>query len=368
MKSLKTILAILCILPFVTSKGQEKPDRNSSGFIVGADLSLLDKINDYGGVYKEKGVEKDALEIFQNNGYNYVRLRLFHTPNMEGSTCQDLPYTLKLAKRVKKAGMKLLLDFHYSDTWADPGKQFKPKAWEGLPFSVLVDSVYKYTFRVMNAFAAEGITPDMVQPGNEIPHGMIWPDGKLDGNTEAEKSKQWTRFTDLLKAGIRGIKDSPGGNEIPVMIHIANGGDQDRTQWFFNNLLQHQVGFDIIGQSYYPWWHGTFEMLEENIRVMTQAYKKDIIIVETAYFRKGEYQKGAKYSGNQPYPCTDEGQYNFLQQLYQICRKYPSVKGLFYWYPESVKTTIEANLPYRSRSLFDEDGEALPGISAFQKE
>ncbi len=366
MRPLKIFSAVLYLFLFTVCNGQVDDVEVQSGLNIGADISLLDKFNDFGGVYKENGKEKNALEIFKNNGYNYVRLRLFHAPNMEGATCQDLPYTIKLAKRVKKSGMKLLLDFHYSDTWADPGKQIKPKTWEGLPFSVLADSVYAYTFRVMNAFAVEGITFDMVQPGNEISHGMIWPEGKLSGETDAEKAKQWQQFTNLVKAGIKGVKDSPNGATIPIMIHIANGGEKQPTKWFLDNLLKYDVDFDIIGQSYYPWWHGTFEMLEDNIQFMTQEYKKDIVIAETAYFWKGKYSEKGAYIEKQPFPCTVQGQYDYLHQLYLICKKYPSVKGLFYWYPESINVDKEANLPYRSRSLFQEDGEALPAISAFQ--
>lgn len=360
-------LIMALAFPVVTLSCEEEPPPvvEEPPFLVGGDISLLDKINAYGGTYRVDGVEKDALEIFRDSGYNYARIRLFHTPDMEGATVQDLDYVLGLAGRIKATDLKLLLNFHYSDTWADPGKQFKPAAWEGLSFQALEDSVYAYTLRVMNAFADRGIAPDMVQPGNEISYGMLWPEGKLDGNTPAEKAAKWDQFARLVKAGISGIRESPGGEDIPVMIHVAGGGKKELTQWFFDNLLSRGVVFDVIGQSYYPWWHGTLQMLEENITFMTTSYRKDIVIVETAYQWKGTYPTGADYSYYQPYPLTPQGQHDFLKRLYDICRDHASVTGIFYWYPECIRVPQEAGLLYFDRSLFTEEGEALPGIGAW---
>jgi arabinogalactan endo-1,4-beta-galactosidase len=362
----------ICLFSFIlfvsilnTSCRSHREKEKKPVFLVGADISFLDRINEYGGIYKENGKEKDALEIFKNNGYNYVRLRLYNSPNMEGSTCQDLAYTIKLAKRIKKSGMKMLLSFHYSDTWTNPGTQSKPAAWENLPFEILKDSVYQYTLKVMKIFHAEGVTPDMAGPGNEIQNGMMWPEGKLNRKTAPDDTLQWKQFTELMMAGIRGIKDSPDGEIIPIMIHSGSGGDKEDTKWYYGNIIAHEVDFDIIGISYYPWWQGTFEMLEDNIQFMSGAFKKDIIVVETAYQWKGEYE-GKKTEFNiPPFPNTEQGQYDFLHELYLICRKYPQVKGIFYWYPESVKTNPESGLRYRERSLFKEDGEALLGIKAF---
>jgi len=359
------LLALAFPVILVSCKKDPPPVEEEPEFMVGGDISMLDRIYDFGGIYRAGGVERDALEIFTDSGYNYARIRLFHTPNMQGGTVQDLDYVLQLSRRVKEAGMKLLLNFHYSDTWADPGKQFKPAAWEGLALEALEDSVFAYTLWVMNAFAVRGITPDMVQPGNEISYGMLWPEGKLDGNTPAEKAAKWDQFTQLVKAGIRGIRESEGGAEIPVLIHVAAGGDQGVTQWFFDNLLSRGVVFDVIGQSYYPWWHGTLEMLASNIEYMTTAYRKDIVIVETAYQWKGTYPRDGDYSHYQPYPLTPQGQYDFLKRLYDLCREHPSVTGLFYWYPECIRLPEEAGLIYFDRSLFTEEGDALPGIGAW---
>lgn len=338
------------------------------GFALGGDISLLKKIQEYGGTYSMDGEQTDPLNIFKVHGWNYARLRLFHTPDQEGAVVNDLEYTLDLAGRIKEAGMKLMLDFHYSDTWADPGRQRKPAAWENIPFEILKDSVYQYTKSVLNAFAREGIIPDIVQPGNEINYGMLWPEGKLDGETEAEKNEKWNQFTELLKAGIKGIHDASGGDTIKVLLHIANGGEQGVTQWFFDNIEERNVDYDLIGQSYYPWWHGTFDDLRNNLQFMTQNYDKDIMIVETAYFWTGDYPQDGDYSDQQPFPCTVQGQYDFLHQLYNIALNYDRVKGLLYWYPESIEVAGSANLRYFRRSLFRQNGAVLNGMDAFQKE
>ncbi len=145
----------------------------------GGDFSIIKKLEDSGGVYKFNGKPVDPLQLFADNGYNYGRVRLFHSPDMEGPVCNSLEYTIELSKRIKAAGMKLLLDIHYSDTWADPAHQIKPKAWEGLSFDVLTDSVYQYSKYVIKAMQQANVEPDMVQVGNEITPGFICRMGRF---------------------------------------------------------------------------------------------------------------------------------------------------------------------------------------------
>ena len=151
----------------------------ANGFVKGADISLLQRIDDTGYEYKSDGEVKDALEIFKEHGFNYMRLRLFHSPNGRGPVVNSLDYTIKLAKRIKKAELKFLLNLHYSDTWADPGHQWKPKAWEGLSFAELEKAVYEYTKNVIAKCKEEGVLPEMVQVGNEITPGFLWDEGKI---------------------------------------------------------------------------------------------------------------------------------------------------------------------------------------------
>jgi len=331
----------------------------------GGDFSILKKMEDSGGVYKLDGVERDALEIFTENGYNYGRVRIFHTPNMVGPVCNSLDYTIELSKKIKAAGMKILLNFHYSDTWADPGKQIKPAAWEGLAFDLLSDSVYQYSKKVIEEMKAAGVLPDMVQVGNEITPGMIWPDGKI----YSDGAENWKNFCTLLKSGINGVKDGYGdAAEVPIMIHIDKGGDLGATGKFFTKIAIYDVEFDVIGLSYYPWWHGTFSDLEKNLSWLSENKEQDIVIVETAYYANGWYPEPAEWVQDvQPYPPNEQGQHDFLVSLEYIARKYPKVKGIFYWKPDGLDIP-DSRVHFLGRSLFDRDGNAFMGISAFKKE
>jgi len=210
----------------------------------------------------------------KDHGFNYIRLRIFDNPARDsgyspGKGFCDLAHTLQMAKRVKAAGLQLLLDFHYSDYWADPGKQFKPASWRGKDFTVLRDSVFVYTRQVMEALKKQGTLPDMVQVGNEINHGMIWPEGSMSHPDS---------LAELVYAGIRGVKAVDAG--CPIMLHIALGGQNDESHFFIDNMLERGVPFDVIGLSYYPKWHGTLADLSYNVNDLARQYRKDVIIVE----------------------------------------------------------------------------------------
>lgn len=329
----------------------------------GGDFSILKKMEDLGGLYKTNGVVKEGLEIFKENGFTWARLRIFHSPNMVGPVCNDLDYTIDLAKQAKKFGFKILLNFHYSDTWADPGHQIAPAVWKDLSFDVVQDSMYNYTKNVINAMDKSGVLPDMVQVGNEINNGMIWPHGKLW--IEAGVT-HWDELSKLLQAGIRGVKEAEKGAKIPIMIHAATGGDVDASYRFYKNIIDRGVNFDVIGLSYYPWWHGTFIELESNILFLSKQFTQDFSIVETAYYSNNWYPEPAEWVLSvQPYPPTEEGQYDFMLQLALIIQKYPRVKTIFYWKPDGIEIP-NSKVNYLGRSLFDKDGNALKGISAWK--
>src|SRR5262249_35575299 len=227
----------------------------AADYAIGADLSFLKWAEDRGTVFKDEGKARPALRIFKDHGYNWVRLRLFHSPK---SLPNGLDYTIALAKAAREQGFKFLLDFHYSDTWADPGKQFTPAAWKAKSHEELVRAVFEYTQDTIAALRAAGVPPDMVQLGNEVIHGMLWPDGQLPG--------RGTTFAELVKAGIRGVEAGRGEGPCPrIMIHIDRGADRRGTRAFFDRLNSYQVAYDVIGQSYYPWWHGSLLDLRENL-------------------------------------------------------------------------------------------------------
>jgi len=319
-------------------------------FAIGADLSFLKAAEEKGFQFKEDGKAKPGLEIFKDHGYNWIRLRLFHTPT---ELPNDLEYTIALAQEAKKLGFKLLLNFHYSDTWADPAKQYLPKAWEGKSHHELVSAVREYTRDVMLRFDAEGVPPDMVQPGNEVINGMLWPDGKLPEN--------WDNFAELLQAAIIGVIAGSQDNPRPqIMIHIDQGGNKANTAYFFDKIKEYRVPFDVIGQSYYPWWHGSLLDLRENMIFMAKEYKKPIMLVEVAYCAEP-----AEYTTKPgPFPETPEGQKEFLEEVTRIVLDTPDNLGvgIMWWEPA---TAGLGNVG--ARDFFDEEGNVLPVINVFDK-
>ena len=340
-----------------------------SEFLVGGDISALTRIEQAGGVFRDEGKPGDAIEIMSKYGCNCFRLRLFVNPAGGNMVVNDLAYTIALAKRIKAAGARLLLNFHYSDTWADPGRQLKPKAWEDLDFESLERTVYEYTRDCILEFKKAGVLPDMVQPGNEIAPGMLWPDGKLYGVGDPEK--QWDKFARLLKAGVRGVEDASGGDDVRIVLHIHFGGDSSKTKWFFEHVEKRDVPYDIIGLSYYPWWHGSMEDLRENISKTAATFDKDIFVVETAYpnrsARISRAQEGADKTMR--WPMTPAGQEAFLRKLIAAVRETSGDRGIgvLWWYPESIPVKGLMIWYGGANAMFDGEGNVLPSMNAFRE-
>jgi arabinogalactan endo-1,4-beta-galactosidase len=321
---------------------------HAADYAMGADLSFLKQAEDRGTAFKEDNVVKPGLEIFKDHGYSWIRLRLFHTPTQLPNT---LEYTIALAQAARKLGFQFLLDYHYSDTWADPAKQFIPKAWEGMTHAQMVDALFQYTRDTTAAFRDAGVLPDMVQIGNEITNGMLWPDAKLPQN--------WDNFADFLKAGIAGVEAGKGNHPCPrIMIHIEKGGNWAATKAFFDRLATYHVQFDVIGQSYYPWWHGSINDLRENLIHTIRAYNKDVIVVEAAYnWTPGNYRTKPA-----PFPETPEGQKEFWEEVNRTVQAAPDGRGIgvFWWEPA-------VGGGRGGRGFFDKDGNVLPVITVFDK-
>lgn len=344
-----SIILIIILAFCLPARGQESaPKPVDITYAVGADLSFLKMAEDSGTVFKDNGEPKPGLEIFKDHGYNWIRLRLFHSPDRLPN---DLEYTIELAQEAQERGFKFLLDYHYADSWADPGKQPIPAAWQGLSVDVLADSVFEYTKRTIEAFREAGVMPEMVQVGNEIRNGMLWPTGKLPDN--------WDNFAKLVRAGVEGIETGRGDARPPLMmIHYDQGADPEGARAFYEKFNSYGIEYDIIGLSYYPWWHGNLLALRRNLISLVNNFEKDIIVVETAYnWRESEYEGELA-----PYPETPEGQREFLESVNETLLNIasPKIKGIFWWEP-----AVMGGL--RSRGFFDEENNALPVMNVFDK-
>jgi arabinogalactan endo-1,4-beta-galactosidase len=274
----------------------------------------------------------------------------------------DLAYTVRLAGRIKAAGGKLLLDIHYSDTWADPSHQTTPAAWAGLTLAALEQKVESYTDSVVTQLKQAGALPDIVQIGNEIDSGMLWPLGQLyvaGGDTLAE----WTRFTGLLKAGISGVKDAlAAGDSVRILLHYGQGGDVLGTRWFYDHMAAYGVPYDLLGLSYYPIWHGPLSTLQSNLQAAAARFGKDVVVVETAYpWRAGGWESWVSARSAMDWSVTASGQAQFTRELVGAVAATPGGHGagVFWWYPEAIPVPRLFIYAGGSLALFDSTGNVL---------
>jgi arabinogalactan endo-1,4-beta-galactosidase len=353
-----------------------------SPFYLGADISGLTQVEAGGGIYMDGDKPGDPLAIFMKNGWTCFRLRIWVNPR---GGVNGLEYTTKLAERIKAAGATFMLDFHYSDWWADPQKQDKPAAWAKLDFDSLVKQTQDYTSNVIATLKAAGATPDFVQIGNEITGGLLWPDAQVqvpvstvkvfDGDVQVIKppepyddAKQWDHLIRVLMAASAGVRSATSPSDhVRIIVHIDCGGDWPVTKWYFDHLTANNVDFDIIGQSYYPDYHGTMDNLRDNLRETINAYHKDVMVVETAYDSRGR-PRSARAAKNQVWTLTPEGQKQFLADLIRTVKDAPEGRGIGvnYWAPEGTYSTNSiAGRRGRGpgpRSLFDKRGYPLPAM------
>ena len=334
----------------------------------GADLSFLTEIEQANTQFSDSGVIKPALTIFKNNGCNLVRVRLWYNPSTPHSGLDEV---LGFCKRIKQNGMDILLDFHYSDTWADPSTQTTPTAWSALNNTNLQDSLFQYTKRVISFLQAQNTMPAIVQVGNEINTGILWNLGKLSSWTDPNL----TNFTGLLNKAIAGIKAVDTNNSISIMLHYAGPS----TALGFINLMQQQgVVFDMIGLSYYPWWHGSdLSVIQQNLNALATTFNKKIMIAETAYpFTLGynDLTNNSVGTVNQlisGYDATQSGQLAYLQQIKTILLSVPNNLGIgfCYWAPDWVAfkgTTATNGSSWENLALFDFQNNTTQAIKAFK--
>jgi arabinogalactan endo-1,4-beta-galactosidase len=277
---------------------------------------------------------------------------------------------LRKARWAKARGMKLLIDFHYSDAWADPGKQNKPAAWADLPFEGLRQAVYDHTYDVLSALRAQRTPADMAQVGNEINGGMLWPDGRWDN---------WDGLAALLTAGSTAV--TAASPRTKVVLHLAEGGDNAGHRWWFDNAVSRGVPFDVIAVSHYVYWHGPLGSLQANLFDLSQRYGKPVMVPETAYgFTTAENDHetnifNASLAAAGGYPATPAGQTRALRDIFTVVAAVPNALGVFYWEPTWTAVDGAGWDPadptsgdgWENQALFDYSGRALPALRVFDE-
>jgi arabinogalactan endo-1,4-beta-galactosidase len=353
------------------------PDPATARMALGADLSFTPQELAAGAHFTDRGLPGTPIQIMRANGANYVRMRLWVNPPPGYS---NLASDLALARQVYQAGMKVYLDIMYSDFWADPQHQDIPAAWQGQDLTQLTATVHSYTQQVISAFAQQGTPVDLVSIGNEIRNGILWPVGQVD----PAAGTGWDNLATLLKAGVAGAQaGNPRGHKLLIMMHYDQGGNNQASQAFYQNLISRGVRFDVIGLSYYPFFHGTISQLKANVDALATQFGKPIIIAETQYawtLANGNEQAGDS-TGDfvwQPsqisagYPATPGGQLSFVNDELSILAQVPNGlgMGLFYWSPDWIpgvgwEPGAGVGSPNVNLTLFDFQGAALPSIGIF---
>ncbi|MFF8601331.1 arabinogalactan endo-beta-1,4-galactanase [Streptomyces sp. NPDC015232] len=335
--------------------------------VKGVDLSALKKSEDLGGTYRTSaGVTADPVALLRGAGATYGRLKVWVNP---ADGYNDKARVLATARRIKAQGMRLLVDFHYSDIWADPGAQSKPAAWAGHGYDRLRTDVYAHTHDVLAALKAQGTTADMVQIGNEINTGMLWPEGS---------TSDWSRLAGLLASGISAAKAvSPGTR---IALHLADGGDNALYRTWFDQAAAHGVRYDVIALSFYGYWHGALSSLQANLDDISARYGKPVLVAETAYPFRLDSADAHENIIDRPselvpgYPASPAGQSAWLRDVMNVVEAVPNGRGLGVVYWEPAWTAVAGNgwdpadpssgNGWENQALFDYDSRLLPAAKA----
>ncbi|MDT0342412.1 glycoside hydrolase family 53 protein [Streptomyces litchfieldiae] len=332
----------------------------------GADLSTVLKAEHLGAVWRyANGTQGDVLQILRQGGTNWVRLKVW-VNSADGYHGRD--EILTMARRVHAAGMSLLVDFHYSDTWADPGKQYKPAAWNSLSGSALQQALADHTRDILGSLVAQGTPAAMAQLGNEIHNGMLWPNGSTDN---------WDSLGSLLRAAVSAARAASPSTRIAL--HLAEGGDNGLYRWWFDNAVRRGVSFDVIAASFYGYWHGTLSELRYNLNDVSARYGKDVLVMETAYpFRLGSEDSTGDIIDRQSelvsgYPATPQGQVAWMRDICAVVAGVPNGRGLglVYWEPAWTATpgngwdemSPSSGNAWENQAWFDYDSRLLPAAT-----
>lgn len=347
--------------------------------------------------YYDGEKEVEPLELFRANGVEYMRIRLWVNPYDEdgnpylAGTC-DFDNFIRLATLAQSKGFAVMLDFHYSDFWCDPAKQSTPKAWANLDLKGLEKKVYEYTKSTLLESKARGIDIKLIQVGNEITNGILWPAGKLYEHEEGPRTNYESLRT-LLKAGVKACREVKP--DAGIILHLERSYDQDLYNEFFSHMTD--IDFDIIGFSYYPYWHGTFEQFFANVE-NCKKFKKRLMVVELGYaFTVEDYIKSGHGGAHlvvdatvadelgfvKDYPICPEGQAKFVKDFLKLALSH-GVEAVFWWEPlwipgDGICWASEAGQRYfgatqikscrnewANQCLFDYSGRKLPAFDEFR--
>ena len=363
-RKLALSLALLCGIACAKAQNSEK--------YLGADISMLtayETISEAGHqvTYKDiDGTQSDVLSLLKKYGMNSMRVRLFVNPTMQKAVIQDIDYVKKLGKRIKDAGLSFVLDFHYSDTWADPAAQSVPAEWGNLSVDEYTEKLYSYTKEVLEDFVREGVVPDMIQTGNEISYGLMYSSSS-GLFVDYLSDKNWDKFAAMLKSAGKACREvCPSAK---IILHIERVPQPLNCVKFANYMKQYEVDYDIFGLSYYPMYHGNLAYLETALNKIEEATDKTIMIMETGY-NTAYYPTDAKYDCQSIWPATESGQSLFIEQLVAKLNTHDRVKGLYYWFPEENESAslgwTDLLDGWTNRGLFNnQTGNAVDAITKF---
>ena len=348
----KIISLLLVATLFSCSSDNNSPEPVVDDFIRGADMSYLPLIESEGTIYKHNNTAEDAITTLKNAGCNAIRIRLWKNPSDGHSGLAEVK---TLAQRVKAAGLKVWLTVHYSDTWADPGTQTKPVAWQSMNFNTLKTSVTDYTNQIMTE-----INPDIIQIGNETNDGMLWPEGKLSTNE--------SQYLQLVSAATAAVRSK--STTTKIMIHHAGISGSD---YYFDKVKT--IDYDYIGLSYYPIWHGTsLVTLQNTMNSLGQLYNKEVVIAETSYpftFGYNDYTNNIIGLPSQiipAFPATNDGQKGFLSSIKNTVKQSSHGLGFCYWGSEWVAfrgPTSTNGSSWENQALWDFTNNSLPIMDVF---
>ncbi len=318
------------------------PLHAQNGKYVGGDISLLPAFEQHNSPYLDGNNQPidDLIEWLINEcGWNTFRVRLFVNPdNSDPSVCQDLEYVKQLGKRIKDAGAYFMLDYHYSDTWVDATHIQAPAIWSNCTSDEKADSVYAYTLRTLQELVKHGASPDFVQIGNEIMYGFVG----IQVHPYNDSNDDWDGYINVLKAGSKAVRTALP--EAQIIVHTDRPSNAQYNKFYYGKLIGNNVDFDVIGLSYYPFWHGFLSDLKKGLdAIKTEFPEKTVQIVETGYYFQYWPTKGINYNTSTTWAATPAGQYKCMKDLIAFLANYPQVEGLLYWEPEDAGNGDDTN-------------------------